>query len=60
MVISFPTVLSKTYSLQYSSTLQAGSWSDVQSAIDGTGGTVSVTDSGAAAQAKRFYRIEVQ
>jgi len=38
-------------------TLQSGSWTTVQDNIAGTGGVVQLSDSGAAAQSQRFYRI---
>ena len=56
-VASFPTVSGKFYRMERSDTLQAGSWTTVLDNIAGTGGTVQVTDVGAAAQNKRFYRI---
>lgn len=59
VVVSFPTVAGKTYRLEYSGTLQNGSWRTVQDNIAGTGGVVQLTDAGAAAQGKRFYRIVI-
>jgi hypothetical protein len=65
MLVSFQTVSGKTYRLEYSATLQSGSWTTVltggvpEDAIAGTGSTVQVTDTGGAAQQKRFYRIVV-
>jgi len=55
--VSFLSVVGKTYRVERSDTLQAGSWTTLQDNIAGTGGTVLVTDGGAAAQPKRFYRI---
>jgi lysophospholipase L1-like esterase len=57
LVVSFPTVSGKTYRLERSDTLQNGSWSTVQDNIAGTGGVLQITDPGAAAQSKRFYRV---
>jgi hypothetical protein len=57
--VSFPTVSGKTYRLERSDTLQAGSWTTLLDNIAGTGGAVQVTDVGAAAQSKRFYRIVI-
>ena len=59
VIVSFPTVLGKTYRVERSSTLQSGSWTAVQDDIAGTGGTVQVTDTGGAAQLKQFYHIAV-
>jgi fibronectin type 3 domain-containing protein len=56
-VVSFPTVLGKTYRLERSDTLQSGSWTTVQDHIAGTDGVVQITDAGAAAQSKLFYRL---
>jgi hypothetical protein len=60
MLVSFPSVSGKTYTVQRSDTLQSGSWTTVQSGIAGTGGTVQVTDTGGALQPRRFYRVVVQ
>ena len=58
-IVSFATVLGKTYRVERSDTLQAGSWTTLLDNIAGTGGTVQVTDVGGAAQSKRFYRIVI-
>jgi fibronectin type 3 domain-containing protein len=60
LVVSFATVVGRTYNVERSDTLQSGSWTPVQSGIAGTGGVVQITDPNAAAQPKRFYRISVQ
>ncbi|MGC3990865.1 MAG: hypothetical protein QM796_14540 [Chthoniobacteraceae bacterium] len=60
VVISFPTVSGKTYRVDCSTTLQAGSWTTVQDNLVGTGGVMQVTDTGGATQMQRFYRITVQ
>ncbi|MBW8780362.1 MAG: discoidin domain-containing protein [Verrucomicrobia bacterium] len=59
ITVSFPTVPGKTYRVERSDTLQAGSWSVLQDNITGTGGIFRVTDGGAAGQSKRFYRIVI-
>jgi autotransporter-associated beta strand protein len=56
--VSFPSVLGKTYRVERSDTLQTGSWTMLQE-IAGTGGVLQITDAGAAAQAKRIYRIVI-
>ena len=62
MLVSFPTVVGKIYSMERSDTMQSGSWTPVltdgveQNNIDGTGNTVQVTDSGGATRPRRFYR----
>jgi hypothetical protein len=60
MIVSFPTSAGKLYRVERSDTLQSGSWTTVQDNIAGTGGTVQVTDTGGAAQPRRFYRVVVQ
>jgi hypothetical protein len=60
MLVSFPSVSGKTYTVERSDTLQTGSWSAVRSGIPGTGGTVQVTDTGGGTQPRRFYRVIVQ
>jgi autotransporter-associated beta strand protein len=60
IVVSFATVVGKSYSVERSDTLQSGSWTPVQSGIAGTGSTVQVTDTNAAAQTRRFYRVIAQ
>lgn len=59
VAVSFPSVAGKTYRLECSSIVQPGSWTTVQDNIAGTGSVVTITDPGAAAQTRRFYRIIV-
>ena len=59
IVVSFQTVLGKTYRIERSDTLATGSWTTVQANIAGTGSTVQVTDANGALQPKRFYRLVV-
>ena len=59
ITVSFPTVSGKTYRVERSDTLQAGSWSILQDNIAGTGGTLQVTDPNGALQPKRFYRVVI-
>jgi len=56
-VVSFSSVAGKTYRVERSDTLANGSWTTVSNNIAGTGGVLQVTDTGAAAQPKRFYRV---
>jgi hypothetical protein len=60
-VISFTTVssvvTSELYEVDYRNDLKAGTWLILTNGIHGTGGTLSITDSGAAGQSKRFYRV---
>ena len=48
------------YDVQATSNLVTASWSTIASNLTGNGGTLTVTDSGAANQSQRFYRIHVQ
>ena len=58
-VISFPTVAGKSYDVLWATDLKSGSWSNLVTGIPGTGGTVSVTDTNALQQPRRFYRIHL-
>lgn len=58
-LVSFPTLIGKTYRLERSGTLQSGSWQTVQDNIPGTAGSVQITDPGGALLTVRFYRLAV-
>jgi hypothetical protein len=55
--ISFTTTNSVSYIVEYNNNLIAGSWNTLTNNIAGTGGIITVTDSGAAALPQRFYRV---
>jgi hypothetical protein len=57
--LSFATVAGKQYRVFYKDDLASGNWLLLTEAVPGTGGSVTVLDSAAATQAKRFYRVEV-
>jgi glucosylceramidase len=57
--ITFPTVVGRTYRVETSETLAAGSWRILQGGIAGTGGDVQVVDPDASAYQSRFYRAVV-
>ena len=59
MLVSFASTAGKTYRVDYSDTLQSGSWATVQDNIAGTGGVLQIADTGGAAQPKRCYRVVV-
>lgn len=59
VTMAFPTVAGKNYRVEKSATLSEGSWETVQDNVSGTGATVEITDPGAHAQPKWFYRIVV-
>jgi uncharacterized repeat protein (TIGR01451 family) len=54
--LTFPTENGKSYTVQYKNELTDPVWIDLQTVI-GTGGDITITDSGAALQPSRFYRI---
>ena len=66
LVVSFTTVAGKTYRVEWSESLDSGSWTVVetegtpQTDIPGTGGTVQTTDSNGASHPRRFYRASVE
>jgi hypothetical protein len=55
--ISFPSVSGKSYAVEKTTSLASGTWVLVQDNIAGTNAVVSVTDSGAATQPRRFYHV---
>jgi len=57
--ISFPTVVGKLYVAKRADTLGVG-WTEFGNPIAGTGSAVEVVDPGGAANAQRFYCIEVR
>jgi hypothetical protein len=58
-IVSFPTVLDKLYRVERTDDLATASWTTVIDNIPGTGGSVAISDPGAAAQPKRFYRVKL-
>jgi hypothetical protein len=67
--VAFPTVSGRRYTVSYRDNLASGSWTPVelvgpgeQNPADGTGGTVTVTDTSAAQSAggSRFYQVGVE
>jgi hypothetical protein len=57
--LSFPSVAGKTYRVEARTDMAAGSWVILADQVAGTGGTIQITDPGAATLAKRFYRIVI-
>ena len=55
--LAFPSVAGRSYRVERSLTLEAGSRSTLQDAIVGTGAEIEVADTGAAALPRRFYRV---
>lgn len=58
--ISFPTLLGRTYQLQYRNDLTTGTWQSRGTPVTGTGGNVTVPDSTSSGQSRRFYRLNIQ
>ena len=56
-VIEFSTVLDQTYTVQSADDLVEGGWSPLAENISGTGKVMRVTDTNAAGQFSRFYRV---
>ena len=56
-VVSFTTVTSATYEVDYRNDLTTGTWLSLTNGIPGTGGILSNIDFGATSQSKRFYRV---
>jgi subtilisin family serine protease len=57
-IISFPTVIDRTYQVEWSNNTSGNTWQPLGNAFTGTGATVQATDSGAfAASSRRFYRL---
>jgi len=56
-VVSFTTVTSATYEVDYRNDLTTGIWLILTNGIPGSGGILSSTDLGATSQSKRFYRV---
>jgi uncharacterized repeat protein (TIGR01451 family) len=53
--LSFPSESGKSYTVQYKTTLNGPSWTDLETVV-GTGGNLTITNLAAAQQA-RFYRV---
>jgi len=60
VAVNFSSENNVLYDVQANSDLVNGFWSTIASNLTGTGGTLTFTDSGAATQTQRFYRIHVQ
>jgi len=57
-VISFPTVIDRTYQVEWNNNAAGNPWQPLGSAFTGTGAMVQATDSGAyASSSRRFYRL---
>ncbi len=60
MTATWSTVPGRTYTLQVSPDLSAGSWADVASGVVASGSTTSRVDPDSAGQPGRFYRAMVE
>jgi hypothetical protein len=59
MVIQIPSVTGHTYQLQYTTSLTPANWTNTGAPQSGTGGVLTFTDSGGAANPQRFYHVDV-
>jgi hypothetical protein len=57
--LDFTTATNNHYDLQRTSDLTANIWSPVATNIPGTDGTVALTNTNGATQARQFYRVKV-
>lgn len=58
--IDFPSVLGKTYRLEYRDDLATGNWTTLTDQIFGTGATIQINDPSTAGLSKRFYRFSLE
>jgi hypothetical protein len=58
-VVAFTTLAGLSYDVQSTGEATGGNWSLVATGIAGTGETIQATDTNAASQARRFYRIRL-
>lgn len=57
--ITFSSMLGRQYVVERKDIVDAATWSVVQEGVPGTGGDVTVIDSGGAGQSARFYRVRL-
>jgi hypothetical protein len=58
-VLRFTTFLGLSYDVQRADDLTAASWLLIATNLPGTGGIIQLTDTNAAGQARKFYRVRV-
>ena len=60
LIVSFPSLSSHTYTVEYKDDLTVAGWSQLRSGLVGTGGTLSVTDTAPpSATGRRVYRARI-
>lgn len=59
VIIRFSTQTGRNYRLERAAAINTNTWTQVGGNVPGTGGTVQVTDGGAATQTNRFYRVRI-
>ncbi|MSU64003.1 MAG: hypothetical protein EXS31_16695 [Pedosphaera sp.] len=57
--VAFATTLGRKYRVESRDTVESGAWATLRDGVEGTGGSVIITDVGAAKLPKRFYRVAV-
>lgn len=60
IVIQIPTQMNSNYTVLYNNSLTGGTWQPLGSAIPGTGGTITVSNSIPTAPGQQFYKVLVQ
>jgi hypothetical protein len=60
ITVSFATVPGRVYQIEWTATLDGGSWAPVGEVMAGTGSVIQITDTNGAGQAQRFYRLVVK
>ena len=58
--ITFPTVIGRTYQVQFRNHLFEGAWQALGAPVSGNGNSQTVSDSQVPSGGRRFYRIEVR
>lgn len=58
--LSFPSVLGKTYRLEYRADLATGNWATLTDQIFGTGALIQIVDPSATGLTKHFYRLALE
>jgi sRNA-binding regulator protein Hfq len=56
-IFSFPTLSNQLYQVEYKNDMSAPTWTDLGSPLDGTGGSITITN--AITGTKRFYQVDV-
>jgi hypothetical protein len=58
-LVSFTTLLGRSYEVQRANEVIGNAWSLVAANIPGSGGVIQATDTNATSQARRFYLVRL-